>query len=529
MPQTAAEALERFFTVTAYPAIPSTVALTDGVDKSAVQLCRERGMESLDLIQMPVVEALQEIERRRVSAILGRGGLDENLEQADEDVVWPLRDSGVKAIGRLGNGATMKVNEAFNGGIVTLRTPEGNARAVRIWQDLMLMAMTATSPDFQGLRVSMNPVMVDDTYSKEGKTEKYKWNWDEVYPGVNPESKPFDQASETVKIAAEKFRDKKVALIGPGVIGMEVIRNSPFLKYANIIVYDVVPRPDITEAKVVKSKEEALTEADLVLLHLDGKDPIITKRELNLLRPGAMICNCARGGNIDPKALLEAIESGQVSKAGLDTHVVEGEKLEVYKDLPPSREDWKPGHYATALRMSSKVIATNHSAASEIHAQIKNAQDGILAIHAFNTRGAVQHGVGAPDIEFPSSGFIDQRGGAYIPLEEIPPGRFALELFHNGDVEELISTTYREICAAVGQRVPDVRGPLGQIKLNRVSGDLRRKNFKGQNNSISFECLDLPKGIGEKANRKLFLEMALRAESVPGIHRAQIFVPRRRK
>ena len=61
------------------------------------------------------------------------------------------------------------------------------------------------------------------------------------------------------------------------------------------------------------SKEEILPQADFVTLHAtltndeSGTRRLLGTRELQLLKPGAYLVNCARGSLIDEQALLAAL------------------------------------------------------------------------------------------------------------------------------------------------------------------------------------------------------------------------------
>lgn len=52
--------------------------------------------------------------------------------------------------------------------------------------------------------------------------------------------------------------------------------------------------------------------------------PLLLVFRLALMKPGAMLINCSRGGLVDTLALIEALESGHIGAAGLDVYEREG-------------------------------------------------------------------------------------------------------------------------------------------------------------------------------------------------------------
>ena len=88
MPLTEAEALSKYFDTASYQTPPKSVAITDGVHDSALTLAKELGMETLDLRGVDPAEAIHEIERRRVFAVLGRGGMDNACKKGDPETFW---------------------------------------------------------------------------------------------------------------------------------------------------------------------------------------------------------------------------------------------------------------------------------------------------------------------------------------------------------------------------------------------------------------------------------------------------------
>lgn len=501
--------------VDVYPTPPRHIAFTDRVDPSGMRLAEELGLTPVDLLKMDPVEAIKELEGRRVGAVLGRGGLDGALrKQTNPSVFWRLHESGVLTAVRLGNGVGMDSQDAFDNGVIVERTPNGNAQAVRIWQDLMLLLMLNPAQEYASKN---NPVAEDNFETKnKGRTDPLQWDRTKVYSAVNSESRPFEEAGEEVQAAAEFLRGKKVAIIGAGIIGREVIKNSPFLKYANVVVYDPFFAGGNGESfEVAKSKEEALKDAEVLLLHLAGDEEVIGAEDLRQLKRGAIVCNMSRGGCINPRALYEALESGHIGKAGLDVQVAEKKAVAQFLDVPENPDERQPGHWAVLLRRHERVIATNHSGASEIQAEIINAADGVTAAHRLITRGEIVNGIAAPDTEFPYGAFVEDREGVFAPKDLKKP-RVVIQWLHDGDVADII----------VDFRLA-LRGPLGG-KINQVSANMPSKEIGGRRNTVDLSPYDLPIDDPSQADRKLYEEMIRAAESVRDVHRARIFVPRRK-
>ena len=87
-----------------------------------------------------------------------------------------------------------------------------------------------------------------------------------------------------------------------------------------------------------------LQRSDVVSLHCPltaESRGLIGRKELVMMKPGALLINTARGAVVDHDALLEALESGHLGGAGLD----------VYPDEP---------HIPEALLRHENVVCTPH-------------------------------------------------------------------------------------------------------------------------------------------------------------------------
>lgn len=116
---------------------------------------------------------------------------------------------------------------------------------------------------------------------------------------------------------------RRLGLVGLGRIGARVARVAQALGMS-VTAYD----PFVTPARAAElgvglapTLEALLSEADVVSLHVPASPEtrhMINAERLAQMKPGAYLINAARGALVDEAALLNALESGRLSGAGLD-------------------------------------------------------------------------------------------------------------------------------------------------------------------------------------------------------------------
>ena len=74
--------------------------------------------------------------------------------------------------------------------------------------------------------------------------------------------------------------------------------------------------------------DELLEKSDFISLHAPALPggPLVNADTIAKMKDGVCIINTSRGGNVDEKALLEALNSGKVRAAGLDVWAEEPSK-----------------------------------------------------------------------------------------------------------------------------------------------------------------------------------------------------------
>jgi len=122
-----------------------------------------------------------------------------------------------------------------------------------------------------------------------------------------------------------RLRGKKLGIVGLGRIGRAVCRKAQAfgLEVLSCDPYVSAESASQLGARAV-DMETLLKESDFVTLHsplTPETTNLISKAQLDLMKPTAFIINCARGPLIDEDALYEALKNRQVGGAGLDVLV----------------------------------------------------------------------------------------------------------------------------------------------------------------------------------------------------------------
>lgn len=209
--------------------------------------------------------------------------------------------------------------------------------------------------------------------------------------------------------------------IGGGVatraaaFGMTLLASDPFVSQhrADALGVELVPLAEL------------LRRADVVTLHtpLSAQTRgLIGPAELALMRPTALLVNCARGGIIDELALLAALDAGTIHAAAID----------VVAHEPP-----QPGDPGSRLQRHPKVLATPHLGGSTVEALERIATELARDVASVLSGGPPAGAVNAPVPDGPEAErlrpFVDlahRLGRLYPQLaadSSLPPFEVVLE------------------------------------------------------------------------------------------------------
>ncbi len=377
---------------------------------------------------------------------------DELLKLAPSADAWIVR-SGTKitadlidaadrlqVIGRAGVGVdNIDLEAATRRGVLVINAPDGNTISTAEHTCAMMMAS-----------LRMIPQAVSSLKGGE-------WN-----------RKAFKGA---------EVNGKTIGIIGVGKIGQAVAERMKtfgveLLGYDPVLSKEVAARVGVT----LVTLDELLERSDIVTVHTPMSDStrgLLNKDTLARCRDGVYIVNCARGGIVDERDLLEALESGKVAGAAVD----------VYSSEPPPEG-------LSDLIAHPKVVSTPHIAAStgeaqekvavQVTEQVVKALDGepvTVAVNAMAIKGA-----GKPELR------------PYVRLADML-GRFAAQLCDR-HVDQVTVKIYGDLPAGNGDvlSVAALKGIFGTL----VSGPVNLVNapFLAEEMGLQVDVQTLASGDG---------------------------------
>jgi D-3-phosphoglycerate dehydrogenase len=296
----------------ASPAAPSRVfkiLVATRLQEPGLAYLRERpGLEVVVLPSPGREEFLQALED--ADALIVR-----SLPRVDAEAL--ARAPRLKVIGRAGMGVdNIDMEHATQQGVLVVNAPRDNIDSAAEHTLALLLALVRRIPPA-------------DATLKAGRWEK--------------------------DLLGRELRGRLLGVVGLGKVGLRVARMAQGFEM-RVIAYDpYVAAEQFRQAGVQQaaSLEDLLRESDVVSLHvprLPGASAILDRPRLDLMKPGAILLNTARGALVDEAALVDALASGRLWGAGLD----------VWPEEPSA---------GTALQRLPNVVATPHIGASTAEAQ----------------------------------------------------------------------------------------------------------------------------------------------------------------
>jgi D-3-phosphoglycerate dehydrogenase len=167
---------------------------------------------------------------------------------------------------------------------------------------------------------------------------------------------------EWKKIPGKALHESSVGVIGVGNVGESVLRKARafgMTLYATDI--KKIPSDIIIELNIKEVPlEELLTESDFVSVNCDLNETshhLINERTLAMMKATTVVINTARGPIIDEKALVSALERGNIGGAALD--VFEEEPLPLSSPLLKMKNVMMAPHNSNSSPFAWEFIHTN--------------------------------------------------------------------------------------------------------------------------------------------------------------------------
>ncbi len=262
------------------------------------------------------------------------------------------------------------------------------------------------------------------------------------------------------KFTGIELNGKTLGIVGIGRVGSEVAKRAKSFQM-NLIAFDpyIPPEAAVKLGVRLMPLERVLEEADIITIHAPltpSTHHIISKDQIELMKKGAWLVNCARGGIVDEAALYEALKSKKLAGAAVD----------VFEEEPPT---------GSPLLTLDNIVVTPHLGASTKEAQEKVSVEMAESVKRFLVEKKISNAVNGGSMR------LDPKVVPFIGIAE-KLGSFALQLTDK-PFNRIEITCHGEI-ASMDTKMITVSALIGILS-----------NIMGNVNLINAESLAKEKGI----------------------------------
>ena len=285
------------------------ILISDSIDEKCTEILKTAGFDvnyKTDLSKNDLLETISDYH-----ALIVRSST-----QVDAELIEKMTNAEV--IGRAGAGVdNIDVKSATRKGILVMNTPRGNTISAA---EHTIALMLATSRKIPQANISLHLK----------KWDRKRFQGTELF-GKTLGLIGLGKIGKEVAVRAKSF-------------GMKVIAFDPLVSAVADLEIELVTLDDIWKNSDIISVHTPLNERTKNLISYD---------KLSKCKPSVTIINCARGGIVNEKDLLQALKEGKVSAVGLD----------VFETEPPD--------FSIGLIQHPSVVCTPHLGASTEEAQQK--------------------------------------------------------------------------------------------------------------------------------------------------------------
>lgn len=257
-----------------------------------------------------------------------------------------------------------------------------------------------------------------------------------------PQKNAAAHRGEWLKTAQNAFeiRGKRLGIVGYGHIGTQLGILGEALGM-RVHYFDIENKLPLGNAISFPDLEALLRESDVVSLHVPATretENLIGPNELRQMQRGAYLINASRGSVVDIEALVEALDSGQISGAAID----------VFPEEPKAKEQ----EFLSPLRTFDNVLLTPHVGGSTQEAQENIAIEVATKLSRYSYNGSTKSAVNFPQVSLPDA--YDHRRILHIHRNEPGVLEGLNRIFADRGIN--IAAQYLQTSASVGYVVMDL-------------------------------------------------------------------------